>query len=68
MVTQHSTVSLESTCQSAADEPIESSPHVVVRTLRSGELFRGANEIHIDHAGQIYRLRKTKQDKLILTK
>jgi hemin uptake protein HemP len=68
MVTQHPTASLENTGSAAADEPIETSPHAVVRTLRSGELFRGANEIHIDHAGQIYRLRKTKQDKLILTK
>lgn len=31
-------------------------------------LFRGRQEILIDHHGEIYRLRITRNDKLILTK
>ena len=39
-----------------------------LRTLTSEELFRGDRCILIDHYGTIYRLRKTKQGKLILNK
>jgi hemin uptake protein HemP len=38
------------------------------RTLDSRRLFEGAQEIRITHAGQEYRLRQTRNDKLILTK
>ncbi len=31
-------------------------------------LFHGAREIHIEHNGEIYRLRITRQGKLILNK
>lgn len=34
----------------------------------SRELFRGRQEILIEHAGHAYRLRITRQGKLILTK
>jgi hemin uptake protein HemP len=34
----------------------------------SGDLFDGDQEILIEHAGQEYRLRITRQGKLILTK
>lgn len=34
----------------------------------SRDLFRGRQEILIEHAGHAYRLRITRQDKLILTK
>lgn len=34
----------------------------------SQDLFRGRQEILIEHAGHAYRLRITRQDKLILTK
>lgn len=34
----------------------------------SGDLFGDAQEILIEHAGQEYRLRITRQGKLILTK
>lgn len=34
----------------------------------SRELLRGHNELEIDHAGHIYRLRRTSLGKLILTK
>ena len=34
----------------------------------SHQLFGGSREVHIEHAGQQYRLRITRQNKLILTK
>ena len=36
--------------------------------IASEELFQGASEIVINHAGEQYRLRLTKNDKLILHK
>jgi len=36
--------------------------------FHSPELFRGHREVRIEHAGQTYRLRITRQNKLILTK
>lgn len=36
--------------------------------LSTQHLFRGRQEIVIDHKGEAYRLRITKNDKLILTK
>lgn len=54
-----------------AESPIEE--HLVesasnVRTIRSAELLQGAREIYIDHEGEIYRLRLTRNQKLILQK
>lgn len=37
-------------------------------TVASGVLFKGARELVIEHSGERYLLRLTKQDKLILTK
>ena len=37
-------------------------------TLHSRELFRQGAVVQIRHQGQIYQLRLTRQDKLILTK
>ncbi|MBP6626837.1 MAG: hemin uptake protein HemP [Arenimonas sp.] len=34
----------------------------------SRQLMRGAREVLIHHAGQVYRLRHTRSDKLILVK
>lgn len=39
-----------------------------VRSVLSEDLFRGAHEVHIEHAGAIYRLKITRQGKLILNK
>lgn len=36
--------------------------------LRSDELFRDSHELIIEHQGQEYRLRLTRNDKLILNK
>lgn len=38
------------------------------RKLASSELLGGNNELHIEHNGEIYTLRQTRQGKLILTK
>lgn len=38
------------------------------RTVRSEDLMAGATELVITHAGQAYRLRITRNGKLILTK
>ncbi|QDT15168.1 hemin uptake protein HemP [Alienimonas californiensis] len=36
--------------------------------VRFEDLAGGAVEIEVEHAGQIYRLRRTRADKLLLTK
>ena len=46
----------------AAPKPVES-PH-----LQSTRLFGRAREVTIEHAGEIYRLRLTSHNKLILIK
>ena len=38
------------------------------RRVSAAALLGGARELHIEHAGALYRLRITRQDKLILTK
>ena len=38
------------------------------RKICSNDLFSGRNEILIEHAGELYSLRKTSKGKLILTK
>jgi hemin uptake protein HemP len=39
-----------------------------VRTLSSNSLFQGEHEIGIEHHGALYRLKITRQGKLILNK
>ncbi|MGU3576803.1 hemin uptake protein HemP [Brucellaceae bacterium C25G] len=39
-----------------------------LKTYGSGELFDGAKEVGIRHAGSVYRLKITRQGKLILNK
>lgn len=39
-----------------------------VRLIESAEIFRGQNEILIRHEGAIYRMKITRQGKLILNK
>jgi len=53
--------------------PIEPQPRVeykrmLVRTLTSQSLFQGEHEIGIDHGGSLYKLKITRQGKLILNK
>ncbi len=40
----------------------------LMRTIVSAAVFKGEREVGIDHHGEIYRLRITRQGKLILTK
>ena len=53
--------------RSAASAAAASSP-AVPRQVKSAALFEGAQELRIDHHGQEYRLRQTRNGKLILTK
>lgn len=48
------------------EHPIESPSKV--RTILSAELLKGNKEVRIDHEGEIYRLRLTRNQKLILQK
>jgi len=43
-------------------------PAPSLRVVSTDELFRGRTEIAIDHYGVLYRLRVTRQGKLILNK
>ena len=38
------------------------------RTILSTAIFKGETEVGIDHHGELYRLKITRQGKLILTK
>lgn len=46
--------------------PVSSRPQLP--RLRSEDLFRSSQELIIEHQGQEYRLRLTRNDKLILNK
>lgn len=60
------------------NEPDDSSDHhalndskhsnVPSRVLKFGELAKGKNELLIEHQGQTYSLRSTKNGKLLLNK
>jgi hemin uptake protein HemP len=56
---------------SAEKKPLPPTPTPVVqqiRTVESAEIFRGQSEIMIRHEGAIYRMKITRQGKLILNK
>lgn len=48
--------------------PLQSEPAAQHRIVESADLFRGTNEIMIRHDGLVYRLKITRQGKLILNK
>ncbi len=52
----------------AMSPPPQPAPQRRVHHIRSDELFAGANEVHIEHGGALYRLQRTSLGKLILTK
>ena len=55
-------------CQ-RADDPCAMCRGIAgMRVLHSDELLQGQRELFILHAGQIYRLLRTRNDKLILQK
>jgi len=43
-------------------------PNDAIAGIDSRDLMRGNREVQIRHAGQVYRLRHTRNDKLILVK
>lgn len=52
----------------SASQPVFTPPATARRLLRSSALFGPADEVIIEHHGAEYRLRITRQGKLILTK
>ena len=50
------------------DKRDEASARPPTRVISSETLFRGAHEIGIEHDGALYRLKITRQGKLILNK
>ena len=50
------------------EKPGARSIPILEHRLESTELFVGTREITIGHGGEVYRLRLTAQNKLILTK
>ncbi len=55
-------------CPRPARADARSEPEPGPRRLSSEQVFCGRIEVVIDHAGTQYRLRVTRQNKLILTK
>lgn len=51
-----------------AAHPHSRPPKEIPAAIRSEDLFGTAREVQIEHRGEIYRLRITRQEKLILTK
>ena len=49
-------------------EPVSEIGETPASPVSSAELLKGAQEILIDHEGEIYRLRVTRNGKLILQK
>jgi hemin uptake protein HemP len=55
----------------ADSKPIAKAPQATaesIRMIESAEIFRGQSEILITHQGLVYRLKITRQGKLILNK
>jgi hemin uptake protein HemP len=48
--------------------PREQPPAAPVRIVRSQEILQGAKEVMIDHDGELYRLRLTRNGRLVLYK
>jgi hemin uptake protein HemP len=55
-------------CCDDRDVPCQVCKEIGVRVVNSDELLQGARELLIVHAGQVYRLLRTRNDKLILQK
>jgi hemin uptake protein HemP len=54
--------------QDPAGEAGTASPSNLPKIITFSSLVRCGDEVWIEHGGNLYRLRRTKQDKLILTK
>ena len=65
----HSSTPAESMSTEATPRPEEQpEPTIPLRTLRSEDLLQGQPEVLIAHGNDIYRLRLTRNGKLILQK
>ncbi|MBC2885380.1 hemin uptake protein HemP [Ochrobactrum sp. CM-21-5] len=60
--------SRDKTGETAAHPSCGVSPDPRLKTYGSGELFEGSREVGIEHGGSLYRLKITRQGKLILNK
>jgi hemin uptake protein HemP len=58
---------MEATAMDDSDKTAQGA-QIAPRSIDSAVLFAGSNELIILHNGSPYRLRITRQDKLILTK
>ena len=59
---------IETTATTPPDRHAEAPASVTaVRTVDSAEILQGSQEVAIAHNGRIYRLRRTRNGKLILT-
>ena len=58
----------ESRIEIPSPETADSLPTLELPTVRSEDILRGGRELLIRHASEIYRLRITRNGKLILTK
>jgi hemin uptake protein HemP len=58
----------DATSTEVRNKPPQLAQHPPAKYVDSRVLFDGAREIRIDHDGQEYRLRQTRNGKLILTK
>lgn len=54
--------------EQSAPSQDDADPSSSRRVIKSGELLAGRNELHIEHNGELYLLRRTSNGKLILTK
>jgi len=64
----HPTASFAPTASTNRPEPPRAAVNGTAQRVDSHRLLGGGRELVIDHAGQEYRLRLTRNDKLILTK
>ena len=67
----HSSDKIEGGAESASSQSTSPGPRVISiagHKIDSRDLFIGTREVIIHHGGEVYRLRLTGQNKLILTK
>ena len=63
-----STLALQANRNNATPRPAAATPAPAQRRVDSRLLLRESRELVIEHLGQEYRLRRTRNDKQILTK
>lgn len=54
--------------EKAKQHPASAAPKTQPRTIPAQELFQGLNHVLIEHDGEVYRLVKTRNNKLLLQK